>query len=192
MTRKPLPLVPLAVSFAVVLPWLAFAAWYFGTSIPHTFWAKLKTVPPLYYVRTIVVNAASQPWRLAGLPEWPALRVVTAAFWVLGAVTFWRRRSRLVSFFAFAAVFLAAYSLIGAPPEQAWHTSLVLLALDVLFLAGGAAALGLAVRLLAPKAAPRPILAGFAVLGLAVVAAHSLAFAKSYRTDQWFGWRDRA
>jgi hypothetical protein len=134
-----------------------------------------------------------QPWRLVGLADrWPAVRWISPALWGLGAVSMWRRHRRLAAFVAFGGALFAAYAFLGPSPAHAWHEYPILLALDVLFLLGAGSALGFLTERSALRPFERPVLAGFAALAVLAASLHTFAFARAYRTDVSFGFRDSA
>jgi hypothetical protein len=124
-----LPVLPLGVSLAVVVPWLLYALWSFGSLLPHTFGAKLgitgfsqylaETLPVLFRVRLL-----------------PGGGVVAVLCFAAGLLLAAWRQPLLIVLPAFALAHLLVYASIGPSAAQSWHVAPELFCVRLLVLLG--------------------------------------------------------
>jgi hypothetical protein len=188
---RTLPVKTLAVAALAVLPWLAWAASYFGSFVPNTLHAKQQLTAPGAYILHYAEHFASQPWTALGLP--PVAAIASPLLWLLGVVHLGRLRgSRLVEFLAYGLLLSASYAWIGPPAEHHWHLYPATLALALIWLAGlvqlatwsGKASPALA----RARALPRSLAAVLVLLA----AANAFRFARAVPSEPRFGGRDRS
>lgn len=115
---------------AIVLPWLAFSQWYFGSVMPNTLGAKTGDTGPLSYFVSMAQIQWDSLWhfgRTAGLPAVLGARAETIVLAALGlgalaALLFdVRRRPALSLLAAYALALFAGYSLIGPSLDFRWY-----------------------------------------------------------------------
>ncbi|QDV08532.1 hypothetical protein Poly30_40800 [Planctomycetes bacterium Poly30] len=119
------------LSTALVLPWLAFAQWYFGSVFPNTLGAKTGDTGPLTY---LTAASARQwelstswlkrpgPWDVLGDHASLVLALVLGAGVIAGFVVALRERSigtRILALYPLAL--MAGYSLIGPSIQFLWY-----------------------------------------------------------------------
>jgi len=112
-------------ALAVVLPWILFAWWRYGSPIPHTVVAKASGASPWQYLARAMADLpqdAVRPWKL-GASRW--LAGATAATFGLGAlagiVDLVRRRSWGLDLVAGALLTLGGLALVAPGPQFGWH-----------------------------------------------------------------------
>jgi hypothetical protein len=124
----------LGLAALVVLPWLAFATFYFGSPLPHTLGAKTGIVS---YPEYIFVT-------LASVPFWSELAVraplLGAALCLIATgLGLWSLRAAgqaLVPLVLFAFLQRVGYAAIGAPAGQTWHLHVSNIGLATLMVLG--------------------------------------------------------
>ena len=152
---------------ALLLPWLAFSAAYFGSPLPHSMIAKSEAFRAPPYL------ALNMLWRQLAMPFFDQLTFgpsmvfigsfVYPALFVAGAVSAARRAPRLLPFLAYPVLYLIVFSVANpfiyrwylVPPLPLW---LLGVAAGVWYIAG---ALARVTRLL--LAQPGALLAGAAL-----------------------------
>lgn len=128
LRRRQVPLREAGAALLVAVPWLSFAALYYGSPLPMTLGAKEgeSITTPLHYldlVREAYVEAGAT--LLATYS--PSLAQTTTGYVLLttvllvGAVALLRRRAALWPLVAFPLTALAGYALIGSLPGYTWH-----------------------------------------------------------------------
>ncbi len=128
LRRRQAPVAPALAALAMAVPWLLFAALYYGDVLPKTLGAKEgeSIVSPWRYldlVREVYVEAggsllaAWSPW-LAGTIAGPLLLL---ALLVAGGAALLRRRATLWPLIAFPLCSLLGYAAIGSLPGYTWH-----------------------------------------------------------------------
>ncbi len=128
LRRRQTPVAPALAALATALPWLLFAALYYGDVLPKTLGAKEgeSIVSPWRYldlVREVYAGAGGSllaAWSpsLARTIAGPLLLV---ALLVAGAAALLRRRSGLWPLIAFPLCSLLGYAAIGSLPGYTWH-----------------------------------------------------------------------
>ena len=126
--RRRAPVAPALAALATALPWLLFAALYYGDVLPKTLGAKEgeSIVSPWRYldlVREAYAGAGGSllaVWSpsLAGTIAGPLLLV---ALLIVGATALLRRRPALWPLIAFPLCSLLGYAAIGSLPGYTWH-----------------------------------------------------------------------
>lgn len=107
--------IPFGLYLLVLLPWLAFAMWWFGSPFPFTLTAK-------------VAQAQSGLWApfasgfMSWLLEWSTSMWPILLFGVIGLIRSIRKRSRLLLLGLWAIAHVAAYSIIGVA-FYAWYVA---------------------------------------------------------------------
>ena len=161
-TRKTGPLLeifpPFLVYLLILIPWLAFAWWWFGSPFPFTLTAK-------------IVQAQSGLWDpfavgfLKWLREWLVSNWVIALFALIGLVWSVQSRSRLLLLGLWAFSHLLAYSVLGVA-FYAWYVA-PLLPVAALFAGVGVERVG---KWLARRISSRAVFPAFVALaGLAML-----------------------
>lgn len=128
LRRRRAPVAPAAAALALALPWLLFAALYYGDILPKTLGAKEgeSIVSPWRYLdllREVYADAggsllaAWSPW----LAETIAGPLLLIALLIAGATALLRRRAALWPLIAFPLCSLLGYAGIGSLPGYTWH-----------------------------------------------------------------------
>lgn len=172
---------------AVVLPWVVFASFYYGSPIPHSAVEKFQRTPASVYLPHELALFAR-----TSIPYWPAERSWLWALLVwlgllLGAVWLARRERFLAVVLGYACLHWAAYLVLRPFVGHEWHlypanvigTILVLTVLAQLARVAERRAL----RWLGAVT-----LAGLVLAGVA----RSWQASRSYDDAYWTGGRDRA
>jgi arabinofuranosyltransferase len=175
--------IPAAVGLGLSAPWWLFAAWYYGSPIPHTAVATFQVVGFARYARHLLVV----PPDTIGLSgSHPATLAVGWGLALVGAVVLIRRDVRLAVLAAYGLLQAAAYLYLRPFSARNWHDYPLILAFTVFALGALAAAVHLVARTLRTRR-----VAG-AVLGLVVLffGWRSYTFAQEYPHQRWLGARD--
>jgi arabinofuranosyltransferase len=175
----------------VVLPWLTWAMFYFGSFVPQTFFAKQRLTLPMLYFGTAVIRFANTPWFLFPDVVRPFLARLTPLFWVWGAMFVWYRARQAVPLCAYGIGLLIAYSWIAPPMVHQWHLYLAQLTSTLLFVLGTAGWLAAFGASHAPNARWGGALAFGLVSGVLTTTAigQTAVLEKTYRTAFWYGKR---
>ena len=123
-----MPVVPALAALATALPWLLFAALYYGDVLPRTLGAKQgeSIVSPWRYldlVRDVYADAGNSvlaAWS-PSLTETIAGPLLLIALLIAGATALLRRRAALWPLIAFPLCSLLGYAAIGSLPGYTWH-----------------------------------------------------------------------
>ncbi|MCY3970915.1 MAG: hypothetical protein OXG74_13340 [Acidobacteria bacterium] len=128
LRRRQASWAPALAALATAVPWLLFAALYYGDILPKTLGAKEgeSIVSPWRYldlVREVYAEAAGSllaawsPW----LAETIAGPLLLVALLVAGATALLRREAALWPLIAFPLCSLLGYAAIGSLPGYTWH-----------------------------------------------------------------------
>lgn len=126
--RRQAPLTQALAALATALPWLIFAALYYGDVLPKTLGAKQgeSIIPPWHYldlVREVYAGAGNSllaAWSNS-LAETIAGPLLLIALLVVGATALLRRRPALWPLIAFPFCSVLGYAAIGSLPGYTWH-----------------------------------------------------------------------
>lgn len=131
--REPLPWRALAVYAGLLLPWFAFAWWYFGAPLPVTLAAKQQQA------RMAISQTFFEGFGgvVAGYWEKPAYRLHFALGALGVVVAVWRRYRTWLLLPVWAGAYFAAYTMLGVSRYFWYYASLV---------AGAVALIGLGVE----------------------------------------------
>jgi len=103
LRRRPVPLKPMLLFVALLIPWVVFAWAYFGNPVPQSVWAK--SALPKADVASALVSILVKGFLHPGTP-FGALLIVGAACTLM-----WARREMLTAGAIFAFCYMAAYTL---------------------------------------------------------------------------------
>ena len=175
---------PVAAFAAVTLPWLLFAALYFGTVIPQSAVAKVGRATPGAYFQHLLSLPTQVLLGGRHSPGWIVFAWLLAA---AGAALLVRRRRRLWVLPAWGALHFAGYEALRPFVAHRWH----LYPLALVFVLCALSAVG-ALASLEPRRLARPLAVG-TLAALAVLAALRTGAWLGAHGDSWdFGDRDRA
>ena len=176
---------PLLVGLATAAPWWLFAAWYYGSPVPHTAATTFHRVGIARYARHLFFLPAGT----IGLVDLVGSQPVTLAFGlgvgIVGAVVLIRRDPRFWVLAVYGVLHVAAY-LYLRPFTRAWHDYPAALIFTIFALTALAAGVRLATRALR-----LPV--GWAVLGIVVLlfGLRTYAFAQRVPHAFFLGSRDK-
>jgi hypothetical protein len=111
-------LAPVAVFLGIVLPWLVFASFYYGSPVPQTAITKFQRVGLLeYFIHELSYPGVRLLWLGPGIP----LTLLALALAAVGAVRLVRYRQGLSPFLAYGALHAAAYLVLRPFTAHSWH-----------------------------------------------------------------------
>ena len=175
---------PPALAFtAVTVPWLVFAAVYFGTVVPQSAATKAGRAAPGTYLLHLLTEPAKALIPGRDRPAWIVLAWLLI---VAGAAFLVARRPRLWVLPAWGLLHFAAYSLLRPFTAHRWHLyPLVLVAVL------GALSAVAAVAHREPRRLTRPLAVVALAAAVVLAAAHTVWWAQTHLETRRFGSRDR-
>ncbi|MEM7517641.1 MAG: hypothetical protein AAF368_12055, partial [Planctomycetota bacterium] len=126
---KRIPWRPGLIALGVVLPWLVFAQFYFGSVMPNTLGAKMGKNSVLHYLEASGIAQLNSLWRPVMLnfvrqfqwePEDTYLGGALAAAVLVGLVSV-RRNAYVGLLLLYPLALWLGYSIIGPPAEFTWY-----------------------------------------------------------------------